>query len=62
MSLLHLRRLLYTNTAQIKKKTRSTPIKTDMWDIYITLLNELSAFEEKFKQQIVNSSPKYCIS
>ena len=44
MSLLHLRRSLYTSTAQIKKKTRSTPIKTDTWDIYVTLLIELSAF------------------
>ena len=30
--------------------------------LYATLLNELSAFGEMFKQQIVNSSPKYCIS
>ena len=37
-------------------------IKTDMWDIYVTLLNELSAFGKTFKQQIVNSSPKYCNS
>ena len=28
----------------------------------VTLLNELSAFGKTFKQQIVNSSPKYCIS
>ena len=26
------------------------------------ILNELSAFGETFKQQIVNSSPKYCNS
>ena len=64
--LLHLRPSLYTSTAQIKKKTvmevpLSTSIKTDTWDIFVTLLNELSAFGETFKQQIVNSSPKYCI-
>ena len=39
-----------------------TSMKTDTWDIYVTLLNELSAFGKTFKQQIVNSSPKYCIS
>ena len=33
-----------------------------MWGIYDTLVNELSAFVEMFKQQIVNSSLKYCIS
>ena len=64
--LLHLRPSLYTSTAQIKKKTvmevpLSTSIKTDTWDIFVTLLNELSAFGETFKQQMVNSSPKYCI-
>ena len=57
----------YTSTAQIKNKTAmevplSTSLKTDMWDIYVTLLNELSAFGETFKQQIVNSSSKYSIS
>ena len=40
----------------------STSIKTDTWDNYVTLQNELSAFGETFEQQIVNSSPKYCIS
>ena len=29
-------------------------MKTDTWDIYVTLLNELSAFGETFKQQIVH--------
>ena len=64
---LHLPPSLCTSTAQIKKKMvtevpPSTSIKTDTWDIYVTLLNELSAFGETFKQQIVNSSPKYCNS
>ena len=35
----------------------STSVNTDTRDIYVTLLNELSAFGETFKQQIVNSSP-----
>ena len=44
--LLHLLLSSYTSTVQIKKKTamevpRSTSIKTDTWDIYVTLLNEL---------------------
>ena len=64
---LHLPPPLCTSTAKIKKKMvmevpLSTSIKTDTWDIYVTLLNELSAFGEMFKQQIVNSSPKYCNS
>ena len=57
----------YTSTMQIEKKTAmdvplTRSIKTDTWDIDVTLLNVLSAFGEMFKQQIVNSSPKYCIS
>ena len=64
---LHLPPSLYASTAQIKKKTvmevpPSTSIKTDTWDIYVILLNELSAFGATFKKQIVNSSPKYCNS
>ena len=43
------------STAQIKKNTAmevplSISIKTDTWDIYVTLLNELSAFGETFTQ------------
>ena len=51
---MYLRPLLYTSTAQIEKKTAmevplSTSIKADTQDIYVTLLNELSAFGEMFK-------------
>ena len=47
----------YTSTAQIKKKTAmevplSTSIKTDMWDIYVTLLNELSAFGKRLNNKL----------
>ena len=35
----------------------STSVNTDTRNIYVTLLNALSAFGETFKQQIVNSSP-----
>ena len=57
---LHLRPSLYLYSANKKQNGAEGSTLYINKGIYVTLVNELSAFAETFKE-LLNKSPKYCI-